>query len=115
MNKLSRIGRYDLAGGIIKKYKLSLQKYENIQLSLIENSARSMPNWEKEKFCWDTLEEVYMKYPSAIAACIKKLVKDKKLWRENSHGVYFHSLSLPLSFTESQKSQSIYPATSRIN
>lgn len=37
-----------------------------------------MPNWERDKFTWERLEEVYNEYPSAIAACIKGLCNPKK-------------------------------------
>lgn len=47
IHRLAKIGRHDIAGNLIKKYKLPLKNYEEIQVSLIENSARSMPYWEK--------------------------------------------------------------------
>jgi hypothetical protein len=94
IQKLAKIGRFDVAADIIKKYRLPLKKYEDIQLSLIENSARSMPNWEKDKFSWEVLEEVYFAYPSAIAACIKRLSKEKKAWKESINGVFIIILSL---------------------
>lgn len=47
IHRLSKIGRHDIAGVIIKKYNLPLKDYSGIHVSLIENSARSMPHWEK--------------------------------------------------------------------
>lgn len=40
-----RNNNYELAGSVIKKYSLARKDYEEVQIKLIENSARSMPHW----------------------------------------------------------------------
>ena len=82
-----RNNNYELAGSVIKKYSLARKDYEEVQIKLIENSARSMPHWQKEKFSWDMLEEVFNNYPSAIAVCIKNIYKQKKPSKDMEKGV----------------------------
>jgi hypothetical protein len=48
-----------------------------VQIKLIENAAHSIHKWEKEKFCWEMLEEVYGRFPTAVAASIKSLMFGK--------------------------------------
>jgi hypothetical protein len=69
--------RYDVAAKIMKKLHISIDKYPDVQIKLIENGARSMHKWEKEKFSWEMLEEVYGRFPIAIAASIKSLMFGK--------------------------------------
>jgi hypothetical protein len=65
-----------------------------------------MHKWEKEKFCWEMLEEVYGRFPSALAAAIRQIdfEKPNKLTLQ---GVFVHSFSWPLSFIVYQKLKSI--------
>jgi len=44
----------------------------------METAARGMPRWEKDKYCWERLEEVFMYYPTALAACINEELSDRR-------------------------------------
>ena len=71
----------DVAARVMKKLHVPKEKYPEVQKRLIENSARSMPKWGKEKFSWEKLEEVYNHLPSAIACCIKEMSFKKKVYK----------------------------------
>lgn len=77
MNSLINKNRHDVAAKIMKKLHISIDKYPDIQIRLIENAARSMHKWEKEKFSWEMLEEVFGRFPTAVAASIKSLMFGK--------------------------------------
>jgi hypothetical protein len=77
MKNLIDNNRYDVAAKILKKLHISIDKYPDIQIKLIENAARSMHKWERDKFSWEMLEEVFGRFPTAVAASIRSIMFGK--------------------------------------